>query len=186
MTASRKNGPTRTRKVITVRGCTAIVKECARIWGLPPQHFSCRSLRAAAVTTMKAAGASREVIHARTGHGPKSKVSSTHYDFSTSREEGGRGESVGPAALSELTTFTVENLIQQLPRSSLQRGAEGAQEGKERESKKRKKKGVQGETKSVKEGIPAVIGDTQGRGKRKKTPTRVLSYDRLSEPSDSL
>jgi hypothetical protein len=98
------------RRLICAKDCSSVIKEGAEKMGLPAVHFSMKSCRSAAITIMSSAGSSTDVIHKRSGHGPKSMVSKTHYNHHTSQHQGGRGSTEGPAALNELSSFGVEEL----------------------------------------------------------------------------
>ena len=50
-----------------------------------------------------------------TGRTDNSSVSDTHYNYARTAANGGRGGSAGPAALSESTTFGVDDLRRLIP-----------------------------------------------------------------------
>ena len=116
------------RRIATGGDCAKTVKDSARMHGLPVEHFSSSSCRKAAVTGMDSSGAHADAIRRRTGHAPGSSVGDTHYNYSKTAAEGGRSESIGPAALANSRSFGVEDLKRLLPhetkitRSSLGRG----------------------------------------------------------------
>ena len=70
---------------------------------------SLKSCWSVGITAMFAAEAPpKKLVHGRSGHGDKSKVSNIHYNYHASKSMGGRGESVGPAALCG-TSLVTEN-----------------------------------------------------------------------------
>ena len=112
-------GPTgrggRKRRVVRPSDCAAAVKLGAKKANLPTHHFSTSSCRKATVTSMDADGVEKDVIHKRTGHSNKSRVSDQHYNFSKSSSCGGRGLSVGPSAVTQEHQFQVEDLRMLVP-----------------------------------------------------------------------
>ena len=86
--------------------------------GLPPVHFSMKSLRSGAITCLNSAGVDQEVIENQAGHSHKADTSKKFYDHFTSQAGGGRGESIGPSAVSQDVTFNVDKLTKLLPQSS--------------------------------------------------------------------
>jgi hypothetical protein len=111
-----------TRRLICSSDCSTIIKEGASKLGLPAIHFSMKSCRSAAITIMSSAGADTKTIHQRSGHGSKSKVSKTHYNYHTSQTRGGRGRPAGPAAMAGSSSFGVNELRGLVPSESFKEG----------------------------------------------------------------
>ena len=123
------------RRLITDSDRTKKVKESARRAGLNPSHFSSTSLRKGGITLVSDA-LGQEMAASRSGHSSRSGVMSKHYDYSSN---GGRGESMGPAALSKSSSFGVEQLKKLIP--SGESGGQGSWEEAKGKNDKTKRKG---------------------------------------------
>jgi hypothetical protein len=108
------------RRYTNSSDCTKIIKESAVRLGLPPVHFSMRSLRSGAITCLNSAGVDQEIINNLAGHSQKADTSKKFYNHFTSQAGGGRGESIGPSAVSDAVTFNIDKLTQLLPAQSNQ------------------------------------------------------------------
>ena len=149
-------------RVINATDLTRVVKESARLLGLPEKAFSMKSCRSGGYSQMKGAGANQETVHRRTNHTAESTVGRRHYDFNSSSAEGGRGESIGPAGLGK-GSFDLEKLKRIIPKT-LQSNETSCLAGA--------KTGVPNES-----GVP---GPAKRRGNRKKRAPDLLEYSALS------
>ena len=105
----------KSRRTATGGDCSKMVKDCAELHGFPRHLFGSSSCRKATVTLLSASGATKGVIHGRTGHSDSSTVSDTHYNYALAAARGGRGASVGPAASTNTSALSVEDLRRLLP-----------------------------------------------------------------------
>jgi hypothetical protein len=101
-----KTGKKSSRRLVTIQDRTQAIKESARNAGLDENHYSGASLRKGSISVC-ADAKDEETAAQRSGHSTKSGVLHKHYNYSA---RGGRGVSVGPAALSGSTRFGVEQL----------------------------------------------------------------------------
>jgi hypothetical protein len=116
--AKGKRGKSLNKRFVLQKEAADVVKIAVSAAGLPSDHFSVKSLRSALVSSMESGGAEKATIHGRTGHSKKSSVSRSHYDYFTSSSCGGRGLSIGPAAMAGSCVFDEEQLRAQIPPTS--------------------------------------------------------------------
>jgi hypothetical protein len=129
--ATPKTNRRESRRLITAKDRSMIVKDCAREAGLDENHFSATSLRKGSVTVLSEVLGTEEAAK-RSGHNPRSKVITNHYDFS---RNGALGNSVGPSALSRTDGFGVEQLKSLMPSSTREQGEVGKKEGEKGQGK---------------------------------------------------
>jgi hypothetical protein len=149
-------------RVISAADLTRVVKESAKLLGLPEKAFSMKSCRSGGYSQMKGAGASQELIHRRTNHTIESSVGRRHYDFSSSSAEGGKGESIGPAGLGK-GSFNLDKLKRIIPKTFQGNEASGAMVAK-----------------TVASNESGVMGSVRRRGNRQKRAPELLEYSALS------
>ena len=124
------------RRVVTVNDRTAAIKESARRAGFDENHFSSVSLRKGGISVCVEA-ANEETAALRSGHSSKSAVLHKHYDYSS---RGGRGISLGPAALSKSKSFGLLQLREiALARGGMSGNDAGKGEGSKSEEGNKKR-----------------------------------------------
>lgn len=159
------------RRKVRDSDCCRVVRQGAERLGLPPQFFSVKSLRSSAVSAMAMADATTEEIQNRTWH--HSNVVNTHYNFAKPSNAGGRGRSIGPAALSGASNqFNANAVRQMMPRASLN-AVEKGRESERRDPVSRRE--VSDRTGEAEEG-------RSGRGMRRKRQRLPTGSEREQAP----
>jgi hypothetical protein len=133
-----KFGKKTSRRALRSSDITAALKQAASTLHLPISLFSAKSMRQTGNTELNLAELPEELVKARTGHSEGSRIGDVHYNFALSQAQGGRGVSVGAAALNVngTTGFTMDLLKDTLTPSTWKTGpTETGQEPKTKRPK---------------------------------------------------